>query len=77
MLLNVFEPAPGSGVRVRVADAVFDFLRTLGQNAVSKLVAILSDNGSDAKSGCEHLRSLVNLNLGRESVPKCFLFTML
>ena len=73
MLLNVFEPAPGSGVVVRIADAAFAFLRTLGQNAISELVAIVSDNGSDAKSTCEHLRSLVNMNLGGKSVPKCFL----
>ena len=55
MLLNVFEPTPGDGIGKRVAESVFAYLEELGPSAIAKLSAIVSDNGSDAKSACDYL----------------------
>ena len=72
MLLNVFEPTPGDGIGKRVAESVFAYLEELGPSAIAKLSAIVSDNGSDAKSACDYLRFLINQHLGREAIPDAY-----
>ena len=37
ILLNVFEPSPGGGIRTRVAESVFEYHEELGPSAIVKL----------------------------------------
>ena len=54
---------PGNGVGERVAAELFDFLQTLGRHVLSKLQAIVSDNGSDAIKVANDLRYRINNSL--------------
>ena len=64
ILLAVINLAPGTGVGACVGNAIYDFLESLGVACLSKLIAVVSDNGSDAISAVTTLFHQVNRKLG-------------
>ena len=73
LLLHVISPVPGNGVGERVAAELFDFLQTLGRHVLSKLQAIVSDNGSDAIKVPNDLRYRINNSLEMDSLKESYL----
>lgn len=70
ILLHVFSPLPGTGVGPRIAEELFEFLQSLGCSALTKLQAIVSDNGSDAVAAAAHLRNQINEACGMDSLKE-------
>jgi hypothetical protein len=54
VLLTILDVQPGRGVGKRIGTALLEFLRSLGASVLTKLLAVVIDNGSDAIKGGEH-----------------------
>lgn len=73
VVLHIIEPDGGIGLGKRVAKEVFEFLRFLGRPALRKLLAIITDNGSDAVAAARELMRLINDYLNEEVVSPSML----
>jgi hypothetical protein len=64
ILLTVLDVKCGPGVGKRVGDALFEHLKRMGHGTVTRLLNVVSDNGSDATSAVSRLFQLVNTYVG-------------
>jgi hypothetical protein len=69
VLLTILDVQPGRGVRKRIGTALFEFL-SLGASVLTKLLAVVSDNGSDAISAVNTLFQLTNTFIGYERLHR-------
>jgi len=59
-----------TGVSKRVKTALFEYLKRLGQDVMTRLFNIVNDNGSDATVAIARLFQLVNTFIGYEQMRK-------
>ena len=71
LLLTIIDVASGRGVGVRVAKDLFEHLKGMGLNVLTKLLNVVSDNGSDAIVAVKHMFQLVNAAVGYEHMRSC------
>ena len=65
LLLTILDVSCGTGVGNRVGSALFSYLRDMvGTEFLSRLLHLVTDNGSDACSAVNRLFQLVNTHLG-------------
>ncbi len=70
ILLTILDVKRGIGVSKRVRTALFEYLKRLGRNVVTRLLNVVSDNGSDATVAIARLFQLVNTFIGYEQMRK-------
>jgi hypothetical protein len=56
----IFDVKCETGISTCVEATLFEYLKRLGRDVVTRLLNIISDNGSDAKAAVAHLFQLVN-----------------
>jgi hypothetical protein len=56
--------ACGTGVGRRVGTALFEHLKGMGRNVLTRLLNVVSDNGGDATAAAKQLFQLVNGAVG-------------
>ena len=71
LLLTIIDVASGRGVGVRVAKDLFEHLKGMGLNVLTKLLNVVSDNGSDAIAAVKHMFQLINVAVGYEHMRSC------
>jgi hypothetical protein len=64
MLLTILEVTSGTGVGNRIANALFDFISRVGTPFMKRIMAVVTDNGSDATKAVKTLFMLVNKMVG-------------
>jgi hypothetical protein len=64
VLLTILDVEPGRGVGKRIGIALFECLKSLGATVLSNLIAVVSDNGSDAITTVRIIFQLTNTLLG-------------
>ena len=55
LLLTIIDVASGCGVGVHVAKDLFEHLKGMGLNVLTKLLNVMSDNGSNAIVAVKHM----------------------
>jgi len=70
ILLMILDVKCGTGVNKRIRAALFEYLKHLGQDVVTCLLNVVSDNGSDAIVAVVRLFQLVNTFIGYEQMRK-------
>ncbi len=71
LLLTIIDVASGRGVGVRVAKALFEHFEGMGLNVLSKLLNVVTDNGSDATVAVKHMFQLINAIIRYEQMRPC------
>jgi hypothetical protein len=70
ILLTILDVKCGTGVSNRVGAALFEYLKRLGRDVVTRLLNVVSDNGTDATVAVARLFQLVNTFVGYEQMRK-------
>jgi hypothetical protein len=68
--LTILDVKCGIGVSKRVGTTLFEYLKCLGQDVVTRLLNVVNDNGSDAIVAIARLFQLVNTFIGYEQMRK-------
>jgi hypothetical protein len=68
--LTILDVKCGTGVSKRVGTALFEYLKRLGRDVVTRLLNVVSDNGSNAIVAIARLFQLVNTFIGYEQMRK-------
>jgi hypothetical protein len=66
ILLTILDVKCGTGVSKRVGTALFEYLKRLGRDVMTRLLNVVSDNGSDATITIAWFFQLVNTFIGYE-----------
>ncbi|KAH9531717.1 hypothetical protein CY35_19G050700 [Sphagnum magellanicum] len=70
ILLTILDVKCRTGVSNRVGAALFKYLKHLGRDVVTRLLNVVSDNGTDATVAVARLFQLVNTFVGYEQMRK-------
>jgi len=70
ILLTILDVKCGIGVSKRIGAALFEYLKHLGRDVVTRLLNVVSDNGSDVMAVVARLFQLVNTFIGYEKMRK-------
>jgi hypothetical protein len=70
ILLMILDVKCRTGVSKRVGTALFDYLKRLGRDVVTRLLNVINDNGSDVIPTIARLFQLVNTFIGYEHMCK-------
>jgi hypothetical protein len=68
LLLTIIDVACGTGVGRRVGTALFEHLKGIGRDVLTRLLNVVSDNGGDATAAVKQLFLLVNGAVGYEQM---------
>ncbi len=68
--MTILDVKCGISVSKRVGIALFEYLKRLGRDVVTRLLNVVSDNGSDATTAIARLFQLVNTFIGYEQMRK-------
>ncbi|OAE20506.1 hypothetical protein AXG93_948s1130 [Marchantia polymorpha subsp. ruderalis] len=71
ILLTILDVKCGAGVGVRVETDLFEYLKRMGRDVVTRILNVTSDHGSDATNAVVRLFQLVNIFVGYEQLRKC------
>ncbi|OAE29031.1 hypothetical protein AXG93_146s1050 [Marchantia polymorpha subsp. ruderalis] len=71
ILLTILDVKCGAGVGVCVGTDLFEYLKRMGRDVVTRILNVTSDNGSDATNAVVRLFKLVNIFVGYEQLRKC------
>lgn len=71
ILLTILDVKCGAGVGVRVGTDLFEYLKRMGRDVVTRILNVTSDNGSDATNAVVRLFKLMNIFVGYEQLRKC------
>jgi N-methylhydantoinase B/oxoprolinase/acetone carboxylase alpha subunit len=66
IFLTILDVKCEIGVNKRVRAALFEYLKRLGRDVLTRLLNVVSDNGSDATATIARLFQLVNTFIGYE-----------
>jgi hypothetical protein len=67
-LLTIIDIACGTGVGRRVGTALFEHLKGMGRDVLTRLLNVVSDNGGDVMAAVKQLFQLVNGAVGYEQM---------
>jgi hypothetical protein len=70
ILLTILDIKCRTGISKRIRTALFEYLKRLGRDVVTRLLNVVSDNGSDATVAIARLFQLVNTFIGYEQMRK-------
>jgi len=70
ILLTILDVKCGTGVSKRIGTALFEYLKRLGRDVMTRLLNVVSDNWSDATTAITRLFELVNTFIGYEQMRK-------
>jgi hypothetical protein len=70
ILLTILDVKCRTGISKRVKTALFEYLKRLGWDVVTRLLNVVSDNGSDATAAIARLFQLVNTFIDYEQMCK-------
>jgi hypothetical protein len=70
ILFTILNVKCGTGVSKRVGTALFEYLKRLGRDVMTRLLNVVSDNGSDTTVVIARLFQLVNTFIGYEQMRK-------
>jgi hypothetical protein len=68
LLLTIIDVTCGTGVGRRVGTALFEHLKGMGLDVLTRLLNVVSDNGADATAAVKQLFQLVNGAVGYEQM---------
>jgi hypothetical protein len=71
LLRTIIDVASGLGVGVRDTKALFEHLKGMGLNVLTKLLNVVSDNGSDAIATVKHMFQLINAVVEYKQMCPC------
>jgi hypothetical protein len=70
ILLTILDVKCGTGVSKHVGAALFEYLKRLSRDVVTRLLNVVNDNGSDATVAVARLFQLVNTFIGYKHMRK-------
>eukprot|EP00842_Homolaphlyctis_polyrhiza_P002298 jgi/Hompol1/3069/HPOL_006318-RA len=70
ILLTILDVESGNGAGQRVGSALFEYLKRMGRDVVTRLLNVVTDNGSDAVAAVTRLFQLVNTFVGYEQMHR-------
>jgi hypothetical protein len=68
LLLTIIDIVCGTGVGRRVRPALFEYVKGMGRDVLTRLLNVVSDNGGDATAAVKELFQLVNGVVGYEQM---------
>ncbi|CAN5969526.1 unnamed protein product [Sphagnum jensenii] len=70
IILTILDVKCGTGISTHVGTTLFEYLKRLGRDVVTRLINVVSDNGSDVTAAIARLFQLVNTFIGYGQMRK-------